>query len=286
MLSKEIIKQNLSPEDIKAIQTAKSNMENIGAFMKALNKIGGKLESGIERIPSKTQEKLKKSLHNMLMGIVKANILSMQKGRAFKKPSEKTYKALVTSTGVVSGVFGATTGVGTVIFVAELGLSTKFMMRSIIDIARSHGENIQEFDTQLACMQVFALGGSSKDDDGAESSYYTTRVATNISVKKASEYIAKNGLSSLNKVLARSANPIMKFIGSITSKFMTQVSEKFLAQAIPIAGAAGGGAINLVFINHFQKMAESHFTIRRLERKYGETLVRDVYENLIIEETS
>jgi len=262
---------------------AKDTMENIGAFIKALNKVGGKLESGVDMMPKIIQKWLQKHVNKLLMGIVKTNIISMQKGEAFKKPSEKTYKALVTSSGAISGAFGSTTGVGTVIFLSELALSTKFMMRSIIDIARSHGENIQEFDTQLACMQVFALGGTSKDDDGAETSYYSTRVATNISVKKASEFIAKNGLSSLNKAFTSSTNPILKFIGSIAARFMTQVSEKFIAQAIPILGAAGGGAINLVFINHFQKMAEAHFSIRQLERKYGEKLVKEVYESIKLE---
>lgn len=282
MPSKEIAIQNLLPKDIEAIQVAKNNMENIGAFMKALNKVGGKLESSIEMIPSRTQDKLKKNLHKLLMGTVKVNIISMQKNKAYKKPSEKTYKALVTSTGAISGVFGSTTGVGTAIFVAELGFSTKFMMRSIIDIARSHGENIQELDTQLACMQVFALGGSSKDDDGAETSYYSTRVALSSFVKGASNYVTKNGLQSFSKALLTSANPISKLIGAITAKFFTQVSEKFIAQALPIAGAIGGGGVNLIFINHFQKIAEAHFTIRRLEREYGEKLVREIYENLTI----
>ncbi|HIP48404.1 MAG TPA: EcsC family protein [Lutibacter sp.] len=277
------LRSNSGLDELNAIKVAKDTMENIGAFIKALNKVGGKLESGVDMMPKIIQKWLQKHVNKLLMGIVKTNIISMQKGEAFKKPSEKTYKALVTSSGAISGAFGSTTGVGTVIFLSELALSTKFMMRSIIDIARSHGENIQEFDTQLACMQVFALGGTSKDDDGAETSYYSTRVATNISVKKASEFIAKNGLSSLNKAFTSSTNPILKFIGSIAARFMTQVSEKFIAQAIPILGAAGGGAINLVFINHFQKMAEAHFSIRQLERKYGEKLVKEVYESIKLE---
>jgi hypothetical protein len=32
-----------------------------------------------------------------------------------------------------------------------------------------------------------------------------------------------------------------------------------------------------MFINHFQKMARAHFTIRRLERKYGKVLVKQKY---------
>jgi hypothetical protein len=49
---------------------------------------------------------------------------------------------------------------------------------------------------------------------------------------------------------------------------------------VPAIGAAGGAAINLVFINHFQDMARGHFTVRRLERKYGAEVVREEYSRL------
>ncbi len=81
-----------------------------------------------------------------------------------------------------------------------------------------------------------------------------------------------------------SANPLMKLLSMITSRFTVQVSEKFMAQAVPIAGAAAGGAINLLFINHFQKVAKAHFAIRRLERRYGKDLVKNLYLEINIDE--
>jgi len=55
------------------------------------------------------------------------------------------------------------------------------------------------------------------------------------------------------------------------------VSEKVAAQFVPVVGGITGGAINYTFISHFQKMAEAHFTIRMLERKYGIEIVREKY---------
>jgi hypothetical protein len=55
------------------------------------------------------------------------------------------------------------------------------------------------------------------------------------------------------------------------------VSEKLAAQAVPVVGAIGGAGVNLLFMNHFQDMAEGHFTVRRLERQYGKTMVQDAY---------
>jgi hypothetical protein len=36
--------------------------------------------------------------------------------------------------------------------------------------------------------------------------------------------------------------------------------------------------LNVLFTSHFQRLAEGHFTVRRLERKYGAELVRQEYD--------
>ena len=48
-------------------------------------------------------------------------------------------------------------------------------------------------------------------------------------------------------------------------------------------GAAGGAAVNYAFIDHFQSIAEGHFTARRLEREYGPEIVRAEYDRLLAE---
>ena len=54
------------------------------------------------------------------------------------------------------------------------------------------------------------------------------------------------------------------------------------AQAVPIIGAMGGAAVNLIFIKHFQDMARGHFIVRRLERAHGQDIVRAEYETMVI----
>jgi hypothetical protein len=58
------------------------------------------------------------------------------------------------------------------------------------------------------------------------------------------------------------------------------VTQKVAAQALPVFGALGGAAVNYAFIEHFQDVARGHFTVRRLERIYGKSLVRMEYERL------
>ena len=71
---------------------------------------------------------------------------------------------------------------------------------------------------------------------------------------------------------------LISFLAKIAARFGVEVSEKAAAQLVPIAGAAGGLALNVLFTNHFQRLAEGHFAVRRLERKYGPDTVRRAYE--------
>jgi EcsC protein family len=48
---------------------------------------------------------------------------------------------------------------------------------------------------------------------------------------------------------------------------------------VPMIGL-GGAAVNYAFIDHFQEIARAHFTVRRLERRYGKDAVRMAYDRL------
>ena len=150
----------------------------------------------------------------------------------------------------------------------ELPVSTTLMLRSIADIARSEGEDLRDVGTRLACLEVFALGGLSTRDDAADAAYYAVRGALAAAVREAADFITEKGLAS------RGAPVLARLIAQIASRFGVAVSEKAAAQAVPVLGAVGGAGVNLVFIDHFQNMARAHFTIRRLERRYGEAAVR------------
>jgi hypothetical protein len=61
------------------------------------------------------------------------------------------------------------------------------------------------------------------------------------------------------------------------------VSEKVFVQSVPVIGALGGATINLLFVDHFQDVARGHFTVRRLERKYGKKKVKAQYMKILSE---
>ncbi|MEP5255974.1 MAG: EcsC family protein [Winogradskyella arenosi] len=277
----KITVNHLSPEDSVLLRQAKMSMENLGWGIRSVNKIGTTVETGINYVPEKVLVKVQKITETVLLKIIKANLLTIQKNQTFKKPSKSTYKSIVTSTGALSGFFGASTGFGTAIFASEVTLTTKFLMRTIMDIARSEGEDIYTLEGQMECLRVFALGGQASGDDDMEMSYYTTRIALNSTINN----ISSAGLKMTLEGLIKSSSIIgSNAIGNLLSKIATRlsllISEKFLAQTLPVIGAVGGGGLNYIFIDHFQNMASAHFTIRRLERKYGEATVKLAYKEM------
>ena len=78
----------------------------------------------------------------------------------------------------------------------------------------------------------------------------------------------------------REAPALLRLISRVAERFSIQVTEKAAAQALPVVSAATAAAVNVLFINHFQDMATGHFTVRRLERKYGPATVKELYAAL------
>ena len=133
-------------------------------------------------------------------------------------------------------------------------------------------------ETKMACLEVFALGGSGPNDDGAETGYFAVRSALARSVTDAAEYIVKRGLAD------KAAPPLVRLVAAVAERFGIQVTQKAAAQAIPAIGAAGGVIINTLFMDHFQDMARGHFIVRRLERIHGDKRVRAQYDALSLGE--
>lgn len=186
-------------------------------------------------------------------------------------PGDRGHKALAAVSGAIGGAFGLST------LAVELPLSTTLMLRSIAEIAQREGENLGDPESALACMQVFALGGRGATGaegtaNAAESGYFAVRGALAKAMSEAARYAAGRGL------VDESAPALMRFAGQVGARFGGVVSQKLAAQAVPVLGAIGGAAVNTAFMDHFQAIARGHFTVRRLERRYGKATVREAYE--------
>ncbi|WP_153912573.1 EcsC family protein [Shewanella sp. TC10] len=261
---------SLSETDILQLTQAKRLLENPGLAAKITDFIGTPIEKGFAMLPKSLNEGIGKVTQAALMKASDAALFTM-KDDPKEQSSDRWHKLGVAVSGGVGGVGGF---FGLSALAIELPISTTIMLRSIADVARSEGEQINDLQTQLACLEVFALGGESSADDQAEKGYFAVRTVIANSIAEAAEYVAAKGIS-------KEAGPAMvKLVAVIAERFGVQVTQKMAAQAVPAIGAAGGAIINTLFIDHFQDMARGHFIVRRLERKYTAVAVREAYTEL------
>ena len=255
-------------KDLQDLGTAVHLLENPGLIAKVSDVVGTPIEYVLNKLPKGTGDKITRITHNSLMAAVNIAVKTMDPGDQ-GKPRSRSHLAIAGLAGGVGGAFGL------VALPIELPITTTVIMRSIADIARSEGEDLSGVGSRLACLEVFAMGGASDEDDAAESGYFAVRTALAQAVSEATKYVAKR------VVLEDGAPVIVRLLAQIATRFNTVVGEKIMAQGVPIVGALGGATINVLFIEHFQDMARGHFIVRRLERKYGEDEVRKTYGGII-----
>ena len=184
------------------------------------------------------------------------NITLMTLGRPCRKSTNWFHKTLVTCSGAAGGAFGGAA------LLLELPMATCLMLRSIAEIAREQGEDLNQVEARIACFEVFALGGPDGEDDRTGLGYFTVRRALTFEASRATRLLVA-GLSD------DAAPALARLVETVAVRYGIVAQEKMAAQLVPVIGALGGATLNYLFMTHFQAMATGHFIIRRLERTYG-----------------
>jgi hypothetical protein len=259
--------------DIEKLRASVDLLDNRSFATKLTSAVGGVIERGVALLPSPVHEGLTKIIAGSLSTALSGALFTMDK-RAEGDSWDWFHKAIVTATGAAGGATGLAGAA------VELPISTAIMLRSIAEIARSHGEDLRSNEVQLSCLQVFALGSPNPQDDAAETGYWFVRAALSEAVKDALRYASAQGAASA------SAPWFVIAIHKVAERFGFAVSQKLAAQAVPVLGGIMGAVVNYAFIDHFQDTARGHFTIRALERKYGQDAVRECFERIRTDEQS
>jgi len=257
----------MTASDLAELGRAKKLLENPGFIAKVADIIGTPVEKAMELLPAGAATAIQKATHVALEKALQLAVGTLG-GEGGHGPSNIAHKIAVGMTGAAGGAFGLAS------LPIELPVTTTVMLRSIAEIARSKGEDPRSPETAVACLEVLALGGPSSADDASKSGYYTVRIALAKAMSEAATYIAEKGL------IEEGAPVLVRLVAAIATRFGVVVSEKAAAQIVPIVGAAGGAAVNVAFMIHYQDMAEGHFAVRRLEREYGAEAVRAAYDRL------
>lgn len=255
-------------KDYEDLKQAVVRLEFPGFISKITSFVEKPVGKMIDSLPVQASQSIQDAVKVTLKNLLTFTVKTMDQN--FK------YEASLTIHKIAGGISGALGGAfGLPALAVELPISTSIILRSIADIARSEGEDITTLQARLACLEVFALGGKSDTDDGAETGYFTVRAVLAKAVSDAAKHIAAKGLTE------KGAPPIVRLITQLASRFGTVVSEKVFVQGVPVIGALGGATINLLFVDHFQEVARGHFSVRRLERKYGKEAVKEEYIKIL-----
>ena len=258
----------ITDAEIEELKSAKLLLESPGLAAKISSFVGTPIEKGFALLPKQWNTVVHDATRKAIETALKVALWTMSHGKATSSPSNWWHKLAAGASGAAGGAFGLAA------LTIELPVSTTIMLRSIADIARSEGEDLKQADAQLECVQVLALGGNTKSDDGTEIGYFAARAAMAKAVSEAAAHLAAQGITQ------HGSPALVRLIAQIASRFSIVVSEKAAAQAVPLVGAIGGAVINTLFIDHFQDMARGHFIVRRLERLHGADRIKHLYSAL------
>jgi hypothetical protein len=255
----------LQPFHQQALQRAIADLENRDFAAQLADYAGRPIDRVLRLMPKAASNRFNRVVENAILKSLNVAIRSIEP-RSKRPPARRAASVLAGISGGVGGFFGLAA------LPIELPVTTTLMLRAIADIARHHGENLSTLEARLACVEVFALGAPNVDTGRTDIGYYASRALIGRLAADATSIFAERSVASL------SAPVVSGLVTEIATRFGVVVSERSAASALPVLGAVGGATINVLFMNHFQRVARGHFAIRQLERQYGATVVRRHYD--------
>ncbi|MBM4201685.1 MAG: EcsC family protein [Gammaproteobacteria bacterium] len=259
-----------SPVDDVDLRQAHARLEGHSFAHRLSTGIGTPIEKGLKLLPRPWHRAMQRSAEKAAWRALECAAWGLE--RKERGLADFGYRLAGIAAGAAGGFFG-----GAAVMV-ESALTTLVMLRSIADIARAEGERLDDPRSRLACLEVFALGGRRSPGDVADLGYFGLRFALEAPVSGAARFIAEHGVAGAAG--AAGSPPLVEFMAVVSRRLGVTLSEKAAATIVPFIGAAGGAFVNGVFIQHFQDVARGHFTIRRLERKFGHRDVQEKYHQL------
>jgi EcsC protein family len=252
--------------DIGALRNAVELLEHSSFSARLTNLLGKPVEHIGRALPAGASQAIATATTRSLEAAFQLALLTIRNEP--QENSELLHRALAVASGAAGGAVGIAS------LPLELPVSTLIILRSILDIARSEGEDLADPEATLSCVAVLGLAGQTETDYAVKSGYFAKREILEGSVTETACFVAERG------IVEEGSPVLVRLLAQIAPLFGFVVSDKAAAQTIPVIGALGGAAINYAFIIHFQAVARGHFTVRRLERRYGKEIVFAAYERL------
>ena len=182
-------------------------------LMRVISKLGGKAEGWMGQLPDGAKAGIEQAATAGLE--LSYNLAASSQGVADLGASGHKWAAVATGAAGGAGGFALT--------LAELPATITVMFRGVQSVAKAHGEDPTAADTRLACLEVFSRGGPGEADDGAETGFLSARMGA--------------------------AQVVPQVIALAAPRLAALFGPKIVAQAVPVAGAVTGAAVNLSLIH-------------------------------------
>jgi hypothetical protein len=209
-----------------------------GPFVKLVNRLGGGLESQMQRLPASVRAELERAVSQALQ---KAHGLAAVGRRAPDLgPRGATYAAMA------SGAIGGAAGLaGSLV---ELPVTITVMLHAIRSEAAVAGYDPNDPQVRLACIEVFSAGSPLRGDDGVNTAFLSARLAV-------------------------TGGTLQKVLAVVVPRLAVVFGQKLAAQAVPVMGALTGAALNAAFLNYYRELARIRFRLMRLAEVHGAEVV-------------
>jgi len=260
-------------QHVEDLEKAVALLTAVPVIIKLSNAVGSTLEVGMKKLPAKAQA-----------GIAEATRIGLNKSIALAGSTleSKKQKAWTTSHMVAAATSGAVGGFfGLSGLLIEIPVTTTLMMRSILDIARSEGHDIQDLRIQFECLDVFRIGSrQTTGDDGAETGYYAGRAAVAEVIREAAKQVGAEGAKGAARGISSTlvGDALAKLIEAVAARFGVVITQKAALQAAPFVGALTGATVNSLFMDYYQDTARGHFIVLRLSKEYGADVVQQEFD--------
>jgi len=259
----------LPPAQHRELMVAISQLERQSFVARLAQITGTPVDVAIKYLPSGVHRRLREIIKVAMVKCLEVAVNSLEEDDVLDPAPPWMGKALTGLAGGVGGFFGMAA------LPFELPLTTTLMLRSIAEIARAEGEDVKSLETMLACLEVFALGGGRGETSKLGLEYYAARAMLTKLTRDVSRSMMERGaINASSPIIAR-------LVGELVSRFGFAVSDRFAYGIVPVIGALGGATVNIVFTDHFQRVARGHFVVRRLERDYGAAVIRRHYAAML-----
>ena len=214
---------SLEERELLDLEKAVKLLEQATITEKMTQMVGKPIDYLMSKLPKGEEAQIYSLVDKALHKAADAALWSLN-NEPNREASTKTNKFFAAVSGAVGGTFGFSA------LAIELPLSTTIMLRSVADIARSEGFDLDKVETKQACLEVFALGGPSENDnavdtayendDAVDTAYYATRSFTAEAMQILSKELSEIATKKVSVNAATNLTPTQ------TGKWLATLIEK------------------------------------------------------------